>query len=216
MQFFRRSTVIAVTACLAASVNLASGGGQAAAQKPAPKPPAKAAGPAVQAPAPVAPVQPTPGAGPIIVVETVRGTFEFETYPADAPKTVEHVVALVKKNFYNGQRFHRAVPGFVVQVGDPQSRDMSKREWWGRGDFAGSGRPVGVAEFSKKHLHVKGAVAMAHSGNAADADAQFYVTLATVPRLNGKYAVFGQVISGFDVPAKIQVGDMLKRAHIRR
>jgi peptidyl-prolyl cis-trans isomerase B (cyclophilin B) len=161
------------------------------------------------------PAQPSPAAGPVIVVETTKGTFEFETYPDDAPRTVEHVVNLTKRGFYNGLRFHRVEPGFVVQVGDPQSRDMTKREWWGRGDFAGSGRAVGFAEFSKKHLHTKGAVAMAHSGNASQADAQFYVTLAAVPRLDGKYAVFGHLISGFDVPAKIQVGDMIKKMYVR-
>ena len=72
------------------------------------------------APAAPAPAAPTPGAGPVIVVETVKGTFEFETYPNEAPRTVEHVVNLVKKNFYNGLRFHRVEPGFVIQAGDPQ------------------------------------------------------------------------------------------------
>jgi len=57
----------------------------------------------------------SPGAGPIIVFETVKGTFEMETYPNEAPKTVEHILALVKRNFYNGLRIHRYVPGFVVQ-----------------------------------------------------------------------------------------------------
>jgi peptidyl-prolyl cis-trans isomerase B (cyclophilin B) len=178
----------------------------------APKPAAKA--PAKAAPA-AGPAQTTPGAGPIIVIETSKGTFEFETYPDDAPKTVEHVVRLVKKGYYNGLRFHRVVPNFVVQVGDPQSRDMSRRDWWGRGDFAGSGNPVGVAEFSKKHLHVKFAVAMAHAGNAAQADGQFYITLAPNPKLNGKYAVFGKVISGFDVLPRLQVADLLKKATVK-
>jgi peptidyl-prolyl cis-trans isomerase B (cyclophilin B) len=164
---------------------------------------------------PPAPPERTPGAGPVIVVETAKGTFAFETYPDAAPKTVEHVLRLVKRGFYNGQRVHRAVPGFVVQLGDPQTRDMTKREWWGRGDAAGSGRPVGVAEISKKHLHVKGAVAMAHAGNPAGADAQFYVTLAPQPRLNGQYAVFGRVIEGLDVPAQLRVGDLIKRVSVR-
>jgi cyclophilin family peptidyl-prolyl cis-trans isomerase len=161
------------------------------------------------------PGQPTPGAGPVIVVETVKGTFAFETYPDDAPKTVEHVVKLAKRGFYNGQRVHRAVPNFVVQMGDPQTRDMTKKEWWGRGDRAGSGTPVGVAEISKKHLHTRGAVAMAHAGNAAQADAQFYVTLAATPKLNSKYAVFGRVIEGAEIPAKLQVGDMIKKVSVR-
>ena len=174
--------------------------------KPAPAKPA----PAKTTPAPVA--TPTPGAGPIIVVETVKGTFEFETYPNEAPRTVEHVVNLVKKNFYNGLRFHRVEPGFVIQVGDPNTRDFTKKDLWGTG---GSGTPVGVSELSRKHKHVKGAVAMAHPGNAAKADAQFYVMLGDKPSLDGKYVVFGQLISGFDVPAKIRVGDAIKKMYVK-
>jgi peptidyl-prolyl cis-trans isomerase B (cyclophilin B) len=162
-----------------------------------------------------APAAATPGAGPVIVVETVKGTFEFETYPDDAPKTVQHVIDLTKRGFYNGMRFHRIVPNFIVQVGDPQSRDMSKRDWWGRGDASGSGNPIGVAEISKKHLHVRGAVAMAHPGNPAEADSQFYVTLAPRPQLNGKYAVIGRVISGMDVVSRLQVADVLKKMYVR-
>src|SRR4051794_18755474 len=72
----------------------------------------------------------SPGAGAILVLETARGTIEIETYPEEAPKTVARVVELVKKNFYNGQRFHRAEPNFVIQVGDPVSRDVSREAWW--------------------------------------------------------------------------------------
>jgi cyclophilin family peptidyl-prolyl cis-trans isomerase len=150
--------------------------------------------------------------GPILVVETTKGTFEIKTYPKEAPKTVAHVVALAKKGFYNGLRFHRVVPGFVIQVGDPQSRDMSKRSLWGTG---GSGSPIGVAEISKKLTHIKGAVAMAHAGDPAKADSQFYVTLGPQHPLDGKYAVFGQVISGEDVPAKIQVGDIIRKMTVK-
>ena len=85
----------------------------------------------------------SPGAGPVIVLETVKGTIEIETYPDEAPKTVARIVELVNKNFYNGLRFHRADPNFVVQIGDPVSRDMSRIDWWGR---QGSGKPIGVAE----------------------------------------------------------------------
>jgi cyclophilin family peptidyl-prolyl cis-trans isomerase len=208
-----RITASTLAVCVALAIAV-SGPGNADGQTAA-KPAAKPQGPKPAGPAATAAVQPTPGAGPVVVVETVKGAFEFETYPDDAPKTVEHVLALTRKGFYNGQRFHRVVPGFVIQIGDPQSRDMSKRESWGRGLFAGSGKPVGLAEFSKKHLHVKGAVGMAHAGNAAQADAQFYVTLAAVPRLNGKYAVFGRLIGGLDVPARIQVGDILKRMYVK-
>lgn len=182
------------------------------------KPPAR---PATQKPAApkastgaqtAAPATPTPGAGPVVVVETSKGTFEFETYPNEAPRTVEHVLNLVKKNFYNGLRFHRVEPGFVIQAGDPNTRDFTKKDLWGTG---GSGTPVGVAELSRKHLHVKGAVAMAHPGNAAKADAQFYVMLGPRPSLDGKYVVFGKVISGFDVPDKIRVGDVIRKMSVK-
>jgi peptidyl-prolyl cis-trans isomerase B (cyclophilin B) len=151
-------------------------------------------------------------AGPVIVLETVRGTIEFETYPEDAPKTVERVVQLVKKNFYNGLRFHRAEPNFVVQVGDPVSRDMSREAWWGR---AGSGNPIGVSEITKKRRHLPGSVAMAHSGDPKYADSQFYIVIKPRPGLDGKYVVFGRVVSGMDVVAKLRRADMLKRASMK-
>jgi cyclophilin family peptidyl-prolyl cis-trans isomerase len=155
------------------------------------------------------------GSGPVIVVETTKGTFEFETYPDDAPKTVAHVVDLVKQGFYDGQRFHRAQPGFVVQWGDPQSRDLTKDADWGRGAEASSGKPIGVAEISKKQTHTKGAVAMAHLGNPAAADSQIYVTLADRPDLDGRYAVFGHIIAGSDVPEKIQRGDLITKMYVK-
>ena len=179
------------------------------------KPPSKPAAQKPAAPATSAsakPATPTPGAGPVVVVETSKGTFEFETYPTEAPRTVEHVLNLVKKNFYNGLRFHRVEPGFVIQVGDPNTRDFTKKDLWGTG---GSGTPVGVAELSRKHLHVTGAVAMAHAGNAAKADTQFYVMLGDRPSLNGKYVVFGKLISGVDIPVKIRVGDVIRKMYVK-
>jgi peptidyl-prolyl cis-trans isomerase B (cyclophilin B) len=156
--------------------------------------------------------QMSPGAGPVVVLETVKGTIEFETYPEEAPKTVARILELVKKNFYNGQRFHRAEANFLVQIGDPKSRDMSLRDWWGR---YGSGRTIGAAEITKKRRHVKGAVGMAHTGSAKDADSQFYITLRAAPELDAKFAVFGRVIKGIEVAAKIQKADILKKASIR-
>lgn len=155
---------------------------------------------------------PAAPAGPVIVVETSRGVFEFETYPSEAPKTVARILELVKQRFYNGQRIHRVVPGFVVQWGDPQTRDMTKKDRWGTG---GSGKPIGVAEITKTRTHVLGAVAMAHAGDASRADSQMYVTLAAVPRLNGQYTVFGKVISGMDVVQKIQAEDVIKRMTVK-
>jgi cyclophilin family peptidyl-prolyl cis-trans isomerase len=157
----------------------------------------------------------TQTAGPVIVVETAKGTFEVETYPNEAPKTVAHIVDLVKKGFYDGQRVHRALPGFVVQWGDPQSRDLAKESDWGRGAAASSGRPIGVAEMSRKHTHTKGAVAVAHPGTAANADSQIYVTLADRPDLNTRYSVFGRVISGEDVPARLQRGDVIRKMYLK-
>ena len=91
-------------------------------------------------------------AGPVIVVETSKGTFEFETYPSEAPKTVAHIVELVKRGFYDGQRIHRALPGFLVQWGDPKSRDLAREVDWGRGADASSGHPIGASEIRRKRL----------------------------------------------------------------
>jgi cyclophilin family peptidyl-prolyl cis-trans isomerase len=165
-----------------------------AAQKPAPKP--------------QAPKEPAP----VIVLETVKGTIEFETLPGDAPKTVAHIVELVKKNFYNGMRFHRAEENFLVQIGDPQSRDMSREAWWGRG--RGSGKPIGVSEIGKRK-HVAGSVGMAHSGDPKDADSQFYIVMQPRPGLDGKFTIFGRVTSGMDVVKKLKRADILKRASVK-
>ena len=156
--------------------------------------------------------QKSPGAGPVIVLDTVKGVIEIETYPEEAPKTVAHILALIKKGFYNGLRFHRAEPNFVIQFGDPMTRDMSRQDSWGRGN---SGKPIGVAEITKKRTHGPGAVGMGHAGNAKDADSQIYITLRAAPSLNGKYTVFGRVIKGLDVAAKIQKADVVKKASVR-
>jgi cyclophilin family peptidyl-prolyl cis-trans isomerase len=198
-------------ACSLAALSLALAAGVSAQSKPAAKP---AARPAAKAAAKSAPAQPSPGAGPIVIVDTVKGSFEFETYPEEAPKSVEHILALVKRNFYNGQRVHRVEPAFVVQWGDSRSRDMTKRDQWGRGSGGGS-RPIGVAEFSKKRLHVKGAVGLAHAGDATQADSQIYVLLGNRPALDGKYVVIGKVLSGMDVVEKLEVTDVVKKMTIK-
>jgi cyclophilin family peptidyl-prolyl cis-trans isomerase len=155
----------------------------------------------------------SPGAGPVIVLETAKGTIEIETYPEEAPKTVARVVELVKKNFYNGLRFHRAEPNFLVQVGDPVSRDVSREAWWGR---QGSGKAIGVAEITKKRKHVIGAVSMAHPGSdPTTADSQFFILKRAAPELDGHYTVFGRVLNGQDIVAKLQRGDILKRAYLK-
>lgn len=155
----------------------------------------------------------SPGGGPVIVLETEKGVIEFETYPEEAPKTVAAILALVKRNFYNRQRFHRAEPGFLVQIGDPQSRNMMLTEWWGR---QGSGTAIGVSEITKKRPHVRGAVAMAYAGSDPRmAESQFYILLRAAPQLNAKYTVFGRVLKGMEIVDKIQRSDMVKRAYVR-
>jgi peptidyl-prolyl cis-trans isomerase B (cyclophilin B) len=157
--------------------------------------------------------QTSPGAGPVVVLETVKGTIEFETYPDEAPKTVARIVELVKKNFYNGQRFHRAEPKFLIQIGDPQSRNPQMIDYWGR---AGFGKPIGVAEITKKRRHVRGAVGMAYAGSdPRNADSQFYIVLANRPELDPKYTVFGRVVNGIGIADRIEKGDMMKRASIK-
>jgi peptidyl-prolyl cis-trans isomerase B (cyclophilin B) len=157
----------------------------------------------------------SPGAGAVVVLDTSKGVIEFETYPNEAPKTVAHILALVKRGFYNGQRVHRVAPNFVIQFGDPQTRDMTKKEMWGKGRGAGSGTSIGVAEMHKNRPHKLGSVAMAHAGNPAEADSQMYITLRATPELNPKFTVFGQVISGMDVVKKIEVGDVIKKATVK-
>lgn len=157
--------------------------------------------------------QKSPGAGSIVVLETAKGTIEFETYPEEAPKTVARILELVKKGFYNGQRFHRAEPNFLIQIGDPVTRDMSRMEWWGR---AGSGKAIGAFEPARKRRHVAGAVSMAYPGTEKlAADSQFFILRRAAPEYDGKYTVFGKVLKGMDVVMKIQKGDMLKRAYLK-
>jgi peptidyl-prolyl cis-trans isomerase B (cyclophilin B) len=184
---------------------------QGSTAKPPAKPPAQGAPARGAAPAAATPRR-SPGAGPIIVFETMKGTFEIETYPNEAPKTVEHILALVKRNFYNGLRIHRYEPGFVVQWGDPQTRDMTKRDQWGTG---GSGRAVGVSEVSPKRPHQVGSVGAAYAGDPRMADSQMYITLAPAPQLNKAYTVFGQVISGMNVVTQLRVNDVIRRATVK-
>ena len=151
----------------------------------------------------------------LIVVETTKGTFAFDTYPREAPRSTSHIIALVKAGFYDGQRVHRAVSGFIVQFGDPQTRDLEKRALWGRGAGASSGTPIGVAEVNVKRKNVALAVGLAHMGEPAQADSQLYIMLEARPELDGQYAVIGQVVEGEDVPARLQVGDQIRRAYVR-
>jgi peptidyl-prolyl cis-trans isomerase B (cyclophilin B) len=146
-----------------------------------------------------------------MVIDTAKGSIEIQLFRADAPKSVDHILALVKSNFYRGLRVHRAEKS-LVQFGDPQSRDASRRDSWGSG---GSGNPIGVAELSRRHLNVRGSVGLAHGGVAKFADSQLYILKTASPSLDGKHVVIGQVIKGMDVVDRLDVPDVLKLVTIR-
>jgi cyclophilin family peptidyl-prolyl cis-trans isomerase len=148
---------------------------------------------------------------PVLVFDTLKGSFEIELFPAEAPKSVAHILELMKRNVYRGQRFHR-VETTLAQIGDPQSRDMTKRDYWGTGDASS---PIGVFELSKKRSHIRGAVGLAYAGNPASADSQFYIVKVAMPKLDGKYAIIGQVTTGMAVVDKIVVTDIVKDARVK-
>jgi peptidylprolyl isomerase/peptidyl-prolyl cis-trans isomerase B (cyclophilin B) len=129
------------------------------------------------------------------------GEIRIEFYPDDAPKTVENFVALAKKGFYDGLRFHRVVPGFVAQGGDP------------KGDGTGGPGYKIKAEFNKQK-HLRGSVAMARSADPDSAGSQFYITFGPQPSLDGQYTVFGRVVSGMEHVDKIKIGDKMKSVKI--
>jgi cyclophilin family peptidyl-prolyl cis-trans isomerase len=131
-----------------------------------------------------------------VVITTPHGLVKFKFYPNDAPNTVKRIIELINQGFYNGLTFHRVVPGFVIQGGDPQGNGTG-----------GSGQRL-KAEFNERR-HVEGSVAMARAADPDSADSQFYITLAQQPHLDRSYTVFGQVIEGMDVVRKLQVGDKM-------
>ena len=160
-----------------------------------------------------APAKPSPGSGPLIDIETTKGTIEMETYPNEAPKSVAHIVDLVRHNFYNGQRVHRVVPGQLVQFGDPLTKDLSKADYWGTG---GSDKPIGVNETNPKRKHLVGTVALANEGgDPRSSDSQMYIMMIPQPKYDGHYIVIGRVLSGMDVVKKLVKGDIIRRVSVK-
>jgi len=104
------------------------------------------------------------------------------------------------------------VKGQLVQFGDPLTRDMSKRDYWGSG---GSGKSIGVAEMSPKRKHLVGAVSLAHSGDPRGADSQMFIMLIPQPKYDKDYTVIGRVISGMDVVQKLQETDIIRRVTVK-
>jgi cyclophilin family peptidyl-prolyl cis-trans isomerase len=137
----------------------------------------------------------------VAVVETSKGTIEFVLYADKAPKTVSNFVYLAQKGFYDGLTFHRVVPGFVIQGGDPSGN--------------GSGGPG--YQFDDETVqgdYKAGTVAMANSGPNTNGS-QFFICLDDQPSLPKQYNLFGQVTAGMDVVKKIQVGDKINKITIR-
>lgn len=134
----------------------------------------------------------------VAVIQTDFGEIVFRFYPDVAPKTVENFKKLVQKGFYDGITFHRVIPGFVIQGGDPNSKDDDRSN----DGLGGPGYTI-KAEFTAKKKHVRGTVAMARAQDPDSAGSQFYICLAPQPRLDGKYTIFGQVVSGMEVVDKI-------------
>ena len=196
------------------SLSFAQGAKPATPQAPA-KPGGVTAKPAAPAAAAAsATPAPDPAIGPMLVIETVKGTIYVQLFAKEAPKSVEQVVRLTKGNFYNQQKVHRVVAGQLVQWGDKQSRDATLREWWGKGPSSGSGKPIGVDETSKTRKHKAGTVAMAHAGDVKASDSQMYIALRPMPQLDGKHIIIGEVKSGMAIVPKLAVADIIKKVTV--
>lgn len=132
------------------------------------------------------------------VFTTNQGTFSLQLEVEKAPKTSANFIKLAQQGFYNGQRFHRVIDGFMIQGGDPLSKDVSKKAFWGTGDpgykFAD--------EFGPGLSNVTGTISMANAGPNTNGS-QFFINVNDNVFLDGKHAVFGKVISGMDVVMKI-------------
>jgi peptidylprolyl isomerase len=140
------------------------------------------------------------------LIETSLGTIEIELYRADAPKAVENFVGLAKKKFFDGLRFHRVARGFVIQTGDPLSRDVKSIAKWGTGgksiygkEFEDELRPSAP---SYRRGYARGVVAMANHGRNTNSS-QFFILLADAPQMPKNYTIFGTVLQGMDVVDRI-------------
>jgi len=131
------------------------------------------------------------------VIETTFGNIELIFFPEVAPNHVNNFLELAKKGFYDGTTFHRVIPGFMIQGGDPNSKDQDKSKH----GMGGPGYTV-KAEFNDKP-HKRGTLSMARSSNPDSAGSQFFICVADSPFLDKQYTVFGEVVSGIEVVDKI-------------
>lgn len=127
---------------------------------------------------------------------------EFELYPNEAPGTVANFVELIKKGFYNGLTFHRVIPGFVSQGGDPNGNGTG-----------GPGYTIKCETEGNPHKHVEGALSMAHAGRDTGGS-QFFIVHEPQPHLDGVHTVFGQVTSGIAAVKAMKNGDVMEKVEI--
>ncbi len=132
---------------------------------------------------------------PIVVMETTAGVVELTLFPDVAPKTVENFVGLVKKGYYDGIIFHRVIPSFMVQGGDPTGTGMGGSSLWGK--------PFGDEFNQTVKFDRKGLLAMANAGPNTNGS-QFFITTALTPWLNQRHTIFGEVAKGMDVVLKME------------
>lgn len=137
-----------------------------------------------------------------------RGDLIIELNLKEAPKTSENFLNLVKEGFYDGIRFHRVVPNFVIQAGDPQSKTLPMGH--PRLGTGGSGKNI---KFEPNNLkHKRGAIGMARAADPDSASSQFYICLQDLPQLDGNYVIFGRVVEGIEIIDKVRVGDTIEKA----
>ena len=134
---------------------------------------------------------------PIVTFETNQGTIKAELFPDVAPNTVNNFISLVKHGFYDGLIFHRVIPGFMIQGGDPQGTGMGGPGYSIKGEFI-------MNNFNNELLHKRGVLSMAQCSQSPNsAGSQFFIMVDDAPHLNAQYASFGQVIEGMEAVDKI-------------
>ncbi|MCW5936439.1 MAG: peptidylprolyl isomerase [Fimbriimonadaceae bacterium] len=134
----------------------------------------------------------------VAVLQTDAGRIVIKFYPEHAPRHVENFKELAKEGFYDGTRFHRCIPGFMVQGGDPYSKDMDKVAQWGTG-----GPDKRVKKEFNDLKHTRGVLSMARSQDPDSAGSQFFIMVDTAESLDHNYSGFGIVVEGMDVVDKI-------------
>ncbi len=147
----------------------------------------------------------------LATVYTSKGPIVLELYTKATPVTAGNFVKLVKKGFYNGQTFHRVEPGFVIQAGDPNSKNPKNPQAMQKIGTGGPGYSIKLEPAALKFRHTPGVIAMARTADPDSAGSQFYITIGAAPFLDGQYAVFGKVLKGQDVAQRIQQWDKINK-----